>query len=107
MEPVKPAPGTRLSVKPVPERSPEAARELLRLHIEPNDIVYATYADDKGVSVFIKRGGNYPAIEAYVPRVGFDNFSSFFDIGTVFGDAPNKGYIRTRHVKPVFPKDCV
>ena len=99
-----PSAGHRLRVKPSSHR---AAQELARLHISVEDIVFATYADSQGVSVYVKRGGHRPDIAGFLPNGHFDNWMSFFAVLNNGVDRPNAGYAGTAHAKKRFPTECV
>jgi hypothetical protein len=99
-------PGDRLSVKISAKQLPEVRRELVRLGIGPHAVVYATYVDSAGVSVYIKRTPR-PDLHAFISNGGFENWMSFFDAGTLAGDGPNQAYAGTRHSTVKFPQGCV
>jgi hypothetical protein len=96
-----------MRVKPVGELGFEAKRELTRLHVDGTSIVYATFFDGTGLSVYIKRDGRRADIEAFVPNGKMDNWTSYFAVGSGFGDGANSGYAATKHAKRVFPVECV
>lgn len=99
--------GMRLSTKALAKQTHEVVRELARLKINASTIIYATFVDDKGVSVYVKRGGRLSDIAALIPNGQFDNWMSYFDAGTAFGDGPNAGYAASKHQTRRFPADCV
>lgn len=103
----RPVAGCRLSVKASAAQSFEAKRDLSRLRIDADSIVYATFVDNSGLSVYVKRGVHLPDLQAFVPNGSFTNWQTYFDLGTAFGDSANFAYASSRHAKARFPDDCV
>lgn len=96
-----------MRTKPQGDMGFEAKRELARLGIDGGSIIYATYFDGTGLSVYIKRDGRRPDIKAFVPNGKMDNWMSYFAVGSPFGDAANSQYAATKHAGHLFPGECV
>ncbi|MGZ8457571.1 MAG: hypothetical protein ACXWZS_09725 [Gemmatirosa sp.] len=100
-------PGGRLTVKKSSELTTETRRDLERLDIDRSTVVYATYVDTRGVSIYVKRVGKSD-IEGFIPHGGFTNWRSYFDAGALPGNGVrNAGYATERHFTTLFPSDCV
>jgi hypothetical protein len=100
-------PGCRLVARKRADMAAEDRAELERLHIDRSTIVYATYVDVHGLSLYAIRHDRAD-IQGYVPNTGFWNWRSFFEAGALPGDgARNPAYAMTKHFATVFPTDCV
>lgn len=103
----RPIAGSRLSVKPLARQAFEARRELTRLHIGPDAIIYVTFVDHAGLSIYVIRDLRLANLEAFIPNGQFANWETYFELGTAFGDPRNPAYASSRHARQRFPSECV
>jgi hypothetical protein len=106
-----PRPGCRLTVKRDDDLESSAKSELARLRLSrEGSIIYCTYVDSLGMSIYAKRGGAFMAdIEGFIEHGGFENWMTYFEVGAI-GEVSEVSpqYSASRHVaRTQFPYECV
>lgn len=83
----------------------EDRTELQRLELDRQSIVYATYVDEGGVSVYAKRGGRKSDIEGFIANGQMANWMSYFELDGF--EPANRAYAGQKHFSRRFPRDIV